>query len=436
MMCHRVASLKHKMLWLAVFLLFVRTSVSADWDPRAMNRNSRDKSNMQAQFSVPKENFEDKVDISTLDIKEKVNDGLSPNEMFAKKPTEEETDILKDVLVISNQVDGNWGAWGTKTYGNCSTSCGSGKRKYTQQRVCNNPKPSGNGKNCVGESVQNGNISCEIQPCPVDGQWGAWGGREYGPCSVTCGEGTRQYTQTRSCCNPIPRFGGKPCPGIRERVGPILGCNVAPCCVDGAWSVWSHADKGPCSVSCGGGARKVMLVRSCDNPLPQNGGQNCSGPHSRSKILLGCNLQCCDTSLLSDKVYVSNCSDVIEHHITTSGVFTIQPRDSGLPLRAYCDIEDNKKAWLVIQRKSNGSLNFNKTWYEYADGFGEIDSDYWLGNNAIHRITKQGQYELQIDLETNTAERKHVTYDTFYVAGENLSFKLKVIGFHGDISKL
>ncbi|XP_041372488.1 uncharacterized protein LOC121385775 isoform X2 [Gigantopelta aegis] len=461
------------MLWLAVFLLFVRTSVSADWDPMVMNRNSTDKSNMQAPLSAPKPNFKDKVHTSTFDIKGKVKDGLSAKEVFANRQTQSQFEfqdieevvltstfdfkgkeknglgtkevfpmtqmqnkVLDAILIVINQVYGNWGAWGAKTYGSCSTSCGSGERKYTRQRVCNNPKPSGNGTDCVGESVQIGDITCEIQPCPVDGQWGAWGDREYGPCSVTCGEGTRQYRETRCCCNPSPEFGGKPCPGVRERVGPILGCNVDSCSVDGAWTAWSQAYVGPCSVYCDGGAQQVMLVRSCDNPPPQNGGQNCSGPHTLWKEVLGCNPQCCDTSLVNEKVYVSNCSDVIEHNITTSGVFTIQPRDSGLALHAYCDIEDNKTAWLVIQRKSNGSTNFNKTWYEYRDGFGEIDSDYWLGNNDIHRITKQGQYELQIDLETNTAEKKHVMYDTFYVHSKYTYFTLNVIGFHGDIKDL
>ncbi|XP_041373593.1 uncharacterized protein LOC121386672 [Gigantopelta aegis] len=500
MTCHRVASLKHKMLWLAVFLLFVRTSVSVDWNPMVMNEN------MPTPLRVPTLHFSDT-------FKRKVEVGLSAKEVFVKKPTEKKIVILKDILnimetpwgpwsdfdtctktcgngtktrtkhrackrtttdlgdvciknrdtesvacnsepcttsvtgsqkvgeknthyesiVTGDHVDGNWGTWGTRTYGNCSTSCGSGERKYTRQRVCNNPKPSGFGKDCVGESVQNGNVSCEIQPCPVDGQWGAWGGRHYKPCSVTCGNGTREYTETRSCCNPSPEFGGKACPGVRERVGSVIGCDVAPCSVDGVWTAWSHADVGPCSVSCNGGVRNLTLVRSCDNPPPQNGGQKCSGAHSWSTVMSGCNPQSCNMSLVNEKVYVADCSDIIEHYITTSGVFTIQPRDFGLPLRAYCDIEDKETAWLVIQRKSNGSLNFNKTWNEYRDGFGEIDSDYWLGNNDIHRITQQGQYELQIDLETNTAERKHVTYDTFYVASEKSNFELKVIGFHGDI---
>lgn len=42
----------------------------------------------------------------------------------------------------------------------------------------------------------------------VDGNWGAW---TFGPCSVTCGYGSR--TKTRSCDNPAPAHGGKDCSG-------------------------------------------------------------------------------------------------------------------------------------------------------------------------------------------------------------------------------
>ena len=58
------------------------------------------------------------------------------------------------------------------------------------------------------------------------------------------------------------------------------------------------------------------------------------------------------------------------------------------------------------------------------------------GNNDINRITKQGLYQLKIDLTTNTAKKKHVVYDRFYVSSERLGYKLKVGGFHGDIGML
>ena len=43
--------------------------------------------------------------------------------------------------------------------------------------------------------------------------------------------------------------------------------------VDGVWSNWGEWDN--CTMPCDGG--ETCRVRSCNNPLPQNGGKNCSG---------------------------------------------------------------------------------------------------------------------------------------------------------------
>ena len=53
----------------------------------------------------------------------------------------------------------------------------------------------------------------------------------------------------------------------------ILEVTVAP--LDGQWGSWGPWDE--CSTPCGGGYR--IRRRRCDNPAPQNEGQDCQGCH-------------------------------------------------------------------------------------------------------------------------------------------------------------
>src|SRR6218665_24674 len=44
--------------------------------------------------------------------------------------------------------------------------------------------------------------------------------------------------------------------------------------------------------------------------------------------------------------------------------------------------------WIVLMNRFGGSLNFNRSWTEYKNGFGDIGrGEFWLGNEKIHRLT-------------------------------------------------
>ncbi|XP_013412332.1 signal peptide, CUB and EGF-like domain-containing protein 3 [Lingula anatina] len=120
---------------------------------------------------------------------------------------------------------------------------------------------------------------CEIRN--VDGGWGAW---QIGSCSVTCGIGVRVHK--RLCNNPTPRLDGRYCVGSGRSTEL---CILKPCPIHGGWSSWGSWSS--CTHFCGGGTRK--RYRSCTNPTPQHGGNDCSTSILSHTHTEQCNVQPC-----------------------------------------------------------------------------------------------------------------------------------------------
>ncbi|XP_072436242.1 fibrinogen-like protein 1 [Chiloscyllium punctatum] len=139
----------------------------------------------------------------------------------------------------------------------------------------------------------------------------------------------------------------------------------------------------------------------------------------------------------SDLQYIRNCpldcASIYYNGVTQSGIYTIIPSIGGLPTRVYCDMDTAGGGWTIIQRRVDGTIDFNRGWTEYKEGFGELTGEFWLGNNHIHDITSQGEYSLRIDLEDWKYRQKFVLYETFRIEDESNHFRLHVAGFSGTL---
>ena len=62
---------------------------------------------------------------------------------------------------------------------------------------------------------------------------------------------------------------------------------------------------------------------------------------------------------------------------------------------AYCDNCNGGGGWLLVQRIQDGSVDFNRTWLEYEDGFGKLTGKFWYGLTALHCLTGQGGWEMR-----------------------------------------
>ncbi|MGH0183127.1 UNVERIFIED_CONTAM: hypothetical protein FKN15_010978, partial [Acipenser sinensis] len=64
-----------------------------------------------------------------------------------------------------------------------------------------------------------------------------------------------------------------------------------------------------------------------------------------------------------------------------------------------CDMLTAGGGWTVFQRRQDGSVDFNRTWQEYRQGFGPLQGEHWLGNEALHSLTQAGHSLLRIELQ-------------------------------------
>ncbi|XP_051790970.1 angiopoietin-related protein 4 [Erpetoichthys calabaricus] len=120
-----------------------------------------------------------------------------------------------------------------------------------------------------------------------------------------------------------------------------------------------------------------------------------------------------------------DCHDLFLKGERQSGLYAIQPVNSQ-PFQAYCEMTD-EGGWTVIQRRRDGSVDFDQLWQDYKNGFGDFNGEFWLGLERIRALTQQGGYVLHIELKDWSDQTQFIEFP-FSLGGENTSYSLYVQG--------
>ena len=128
---------------------------------------------------------------------------------------------------------------------------------------------------------------------------------------------------------------------------------------------------------------------------------------------------------------IGSCCDLSAYHIPqpTPAVYKINCCWCDAPFEAakvYCD---PCGGWTVIQRRKDGSENFNRPWNDYEKGFGDLNGEFWYGLKAINCLTQAGQWELRIDFEFENKTRSYLHYNVFKVGSASEKYPLTISGF-------
>ena len=82
-----------------------------------------------------------------------------------------------------------------------------------------------------------------------------------------------------------------------------------------------------------------------------------------------------------------------------NGIYTIKASPFA-DLSVFCDLSTDNTGWIVIQRRVDGTTDFDRNWAEYKKGFGDINGNYWMGLDNMHLLAMPGRgAKLRIDMK-------------------------------------
>ena len=87
----------------------------------------------------------------------------------------------------------------------------------------------------------------------------------------------------------------------------------------------------------------------------------------------------------------------------------------------------------MFQQRLDGSVDFYLSWSDYKVVFGDLNGEFWLGNDKIHRLTSAGNQILRVDLKDFEGNTAYAEYDMFGVTNEDNKYRLILGSYSGDL---
>ncbi|GFS24605.1 ficolin-2 [Elysia marginata] len=125
------------------------------------------------------------------------------------------------------------------------------------------------------------------------------------------------------------------------------------------------------------------------------------------------------------------CERGMSEHVNASFILTTL---TSLGKQIRCDAQTDGGGWIVIQRRAVGDVDFYRDWAAYREGFGNLTGDFWLGNDAIHKLTNEHLYELRIDMVID-GENLFAKYSKFKIENETDNYRLILGTFSGTLGE-
>ena len=94
-------------------------------------------------------------------------------------------------------------------------------------------------------------------------------------------------------------------------------------------------------------------------------------------------------------------------------------------------METDGGGWTVFLRRQDGSVDFNRNWFDYEKGFGSLNGEFWLGLSKIHRLTPDGKNTLRVDLGDFENDTAYAQYMKFNIHDANSEYSIILDNYTG-----
>ncbi|XP_046376670.1 fibrinogen-like protein 1 isoform X1 [Haliotis rufescens] len=123
---------------------------------------------------------------------------------------------------------------------------------------------------------------------------------------------------------------------------------------------------------------------------------------------------------------MTDCSDGVSYYSGKHDKYLMQPSLAPRPFTVYCEMHYGGRTMFLRQKA--GNENFNRSWKDYKQGFGDVTGDHWLGNDYIHYISSSRKHSLLVEIVTNSGFNQYYMQD-FSVGDESSKYRLS-FGHH------
>ena len=88
--------------------------------------------------------------------------------------------------------------------------------------------------------------------------------------------------------------------------------------------------------------------------------------------------------------------------------------------------------WMVVQLRKHCITIFSRHWRTFKNGFGSLQTDFWLGLEAMHQLTTKQPHKVRFEMTDTKGIAYLAEYSSYKIGSEATNYRLYVAGYTGN----